>query len=86
MDAPGAALEEQTLETLSTAPFNKMRMCVFPKHYTFNHNEPELYPLSPAPIPPPASGPGTGRASTRPFSSTWSCASANCATWASRPT
>ena len=36
----GDALEEQTLETLSTAPFNKMRMCVFPKHYTFNQNEP----------------------------------------------
>ncbi len=39
----GAALEEQTLETLRTAPFNKMRMCVFPKHYTFSHNEPELH-------------------------------------------
>ena len=25
------AMEEQTLETLRTAPFNKMRMCVFPK-------------------------------------------------------
>jgi len=36
----GDALEEQTLETLRTAPFNKMRMCVFPKHYVFNQNEP----------------------------------------------
>jgi hypothetical protein len=36
----GDELEEQTLETLKTAPFNKMRMCVFPKHYTFNQNEP----------------------------------------------
>jgi len=36
----GDALEEQTLETLKTAPFNKMRMCVFPKHYVFNRNEP----------------------------------------------
>ena len=39
----GDAMEEQTLETLRTAPFNKMRMCVFPKHYTFNHNEPEYH-------------------------------------------
>jgi hypothetical protein len=36
-------LQEKTLETLKTAPFNKMRMCVFPKHYDYNHNEPELY-------------------------------------------
>ncbi len=33
-------LEEQTLATLRTAPFNKIRMCVFPKHYLFNANEP----------------------------------------------
>lgn len=38
-------LEEQTLESLSSAPFNKIRMCVFPKHYDYNHNEPELYPF-----------------------------------------
>lgn len=36
----GDAMEEQTLTTLATAPFNKMRMCVFPKHYAFNRNEP----------------------------------------------
>jgi hypothetical protein len=41
----GNALEEQTLATLKTAPFNKMRMCVFPKHYHFNENEPEYYPF-----------------------------------------
>lgn len=39
----GDALEEQTLETLKTAPFNKLRMCVFPKHYAFNQNEPEYH-------------------------------------------
>lgn len=33
-------LEEQTLETLAQAPFNKMRMCVFPKDYRYNKNEP----------------------------------------------
>jgi len=37
----GEVLERETLRTLKTAPFNKMRMCVFPKHYTYNHNEPE---------------------------------------------
>jgi hypothetical protein len=38
-------LQQQTLETLRTAPFNKIRMCVFPKHYEYNHNEPALYPF-----------------------------------------
>ena len=40
----GDALEEKTLKTLASAPFNKMRMCVFPKHYEYNANEPEHYP------------------------------------------
>jgi hypothetical protein len=38
-------LEEQTLETLKGAPFNKLRMCVFPKHYAYNQNEPPEYPF-----------------------------------------
>ena len=37
------ALVEQTLESLKAAPFNKVRMCVFPKHYDYNHNEPPYY-------------------------------------------
>ena len=41
----GDALEEQTLATLQTAPFNKLRMCVFPKDYLYNKNEPPLYPF-----------------------------------------
>jgi hypothetical protein len=41
----GDELEEQTLATLKTAPFNKMRMCVFPKHYLYNENEPPSYPF-----------------------------------------
>jgi hypothetical protein len=41
----GDELEEQTLETLSQSPFNKIRMCVFPKRYAFNHNEPPCYPF-----------------------------------------
>ena len=36
-------LQQLTLKTLKTAPFNKMRMCVFPKDYIFNKNEPSLY-------------------------------------------
>ena len=37
-------LQEQTLETMKAGPFNKLRMCVFPKHYEFNQNEPEIFP------------------------------------------
>lgn len=40
----GEALEEQTLASLADSPFNKMRMCVFPKSYLYNTNEPVLYP------------------------------------------
>ena len=38
-------LQEQTLKTLASAPFNKIRFCVFPKHYAYNTNEPALYPF-----------------------------------------
>ncbi len=41
----GDTLEEQTLDTLKNAPFNKMRMCVFPKDYIYNQNEPVYYPF-----------------------------------------
>jgi hypothetical protein len=40
-----AALEEETLATLKAAPFNKLRMCVFPKWYAFNRTEPPRYPF-----------------------------------------
>ena len=46
----GNAMEEQTLATLKDAPFNKMRMCVFPKSYTYNKNEPEFYPFEGQPL------------------------------------
>lgn len=36
-------LQEQTLDTLAASPFNKIRFCVFPKAYTYNRNEPELF-------------------------------------------
>ena len=40
----GDAIEERTLATLADAPFNKIRMCIFPKDYAYNKNEPERYP------------------------------------------
>jgi len=43
-------MEEQTLATLKKAPFNKMRMCVFPKAYSYNKNEPEYYPFEGSPL------------------------------------
>jgi hypothetical protein len=46
----GIAMEEQTLETLKKAPFNKMRMCVFPKDYSYNKNEPKYYPFEGTPL------------------------------------
>jgi hypothetical protein len=42
-------LEETTLQTLADAPFNKLRMCVFPKHYAFNASEPPRYPFEGTP-------------------------------------
>ncbi|UCG47833.1 MAG: DUF5060 domain-containing protein [Phycisphaerales bacterium] len=46
----GATLEEQTLATLKQAPFNKLRMCVFPKAYAYNQNEPKYYPFEGTPL------------------------------------
>ena len=39
-------LQQQTLKTLAASPFNKIRFCVFPKNYTYNKNEPELFAFS----------------------------------------
>lgn len=39
------SLIDQTIQTLHNAPFNKVRYCVFPKHYDFNQNEPQYYPF-----------------------------------------
>lgn len=35
-------LQDQTIKTLSTAPFNKIRMCIFPKWYIYNRTEPVM--------------------------------------------
>src|SRR5690606_19202905 len=38
-------IQAQTLETLAEAPFNKIRMCVFPKSYQYgNETEPWAFP------------------------------------------
>ena len=38
-------LQEQTLATLKAAPFNKIRMCIFPKWYEYNHADPPIWPF-----------------------------------------
>lgn len=37
-------LQAQTLETLKQSAFNKIRFCIFPKHYDYNLGEPISYP------------------------------------------
>lgn len=37
-------LQKQTLETLKDSAFNKIRFCIFPKHYDYNLREPRSYP------------------------------------------
>ncbi|HZT22876.1 MAG TPA: DUF5060 domain-containing protein [Verrucomicrobiae bacterium] len=44
------ALQEETLKTLAASPFNKIRFCVFPKHYAWNTNEPAMYPFVGKPL------------------------------------
>jgi len=44
-----AELRRQTLAQLRDSGFNKIRMCVFPKHYDYNLREPELYPFEGSP-------------------------------------
>jgi hypothetical protein len=40
-------LQEQTLKTLAGSPFNKLRMCVFPKSFVYNSNEPTRFAFVP---------------------------------------
>lgn len=37
--------QEETYRTLASAAFNKIRFCVFPKHYIYNLKEPKQYPF-----------------------------------------
>ena len=46
----GDSLAEVTINTLSEGYFNKLRMCIFPKSYDWNRNEPKLYPFEGEPL------------------------------------
>ena len=46
----GDSLAELTLKTLSKGYFNKIRMCIFPKSYDWNNNEPQYYPFEGKPL------------------------------------
>ena len=46
---------QKTLEELSKGYFNKIRFCVFPKHYIYNLHEPTSYPYVGTPCPAPTS-------------------------------
>ena len=37
--------QEATLDTLAASPFTKLRMCLFPKHFVYNTDEPERFPF-----------------------------------------
>ena len=37
--------QEATLQTLASSPFTKLRMCLFPKHFVYNTEEPERFPF-----------------------------------------
>lgn len=38
-------LIQETCRSLKNSPFNKVRCCVFPKSYDYNHNEPIYFPF-----------------------------------------
>lgn len=46
----GDSLANLTLKTLSKGYFNKIRMCIFPKDYDWNKNEPQIYPFEGQPV------------------------------------
>lgn len=37
--------QRETIKTLTQSPFNKLRMCLFPKWYEYNRKEPPMYPF-----------------------------------------
>lgn len=43
-------LIRETLETLKKSVFNKIRFCIFPKHYDYNLGEPRSYPYEGNPM------------------------------------
>lgn len=43
-------LVSRTLKALRESPFNKIRFCIFPKHYVYNLGEPRSYPYEGTPM------------------------------------
>lgn len=41
---------EETLGSLEESAFNKLRFCIFPKHYAYNLHEPRCYPYEGTPM------------------------------------
>lgn len=41
---------KETLDTLKNSVFNKIRFCIFPKHYDYNLGEPRAYPYEGTPM------------------------------------
>lgn len=42
--------QEETLNSLVEAGFNKMRFCIFPKHYDYNLKDPDVFPYEGTPM------------------------------------
>lgn len=42
--------QAQTIETLKNSSFNKIRFCIFPKHYDYNYRDPICFPYKGTPI------------------------------------
>lgn len=42
--------QKQTLTSLVEAGFNKIRFCIFPKHYVYNFKDPEVFPYVGTPM------------------------------------
>ena len=42
--------KEQTLDTLKDSAFNKLRFCIFPKHYVYNLKDPSCFPYQGKPM------------------------------------
>lgn len=42
--------KKETLETLKNSAFNKIRFCIFPKHYVYNFRDPACFPYEGTPM------------------------------------
>lgn len=42
--------KKETLETLKNSAFNKIRFCIFPKHYVYNFKDPACFPYEGTPM------------------------------------